>query len=223
MAKCAEFIALPLGLIEIIGIRVVEPQNRSRRVRYVASSFLFARMRPRTICSEARLVYAFDTFGYSKRLRDAGVPQLQAEAHAEAAGEFVMAELVTKTAIQTLTTHFDAKLDNLSLRLTLRLGLLLVAGISILAAVIKLPWRPSSSGSAVGACLEGRGRAQTRSRPAGRLRDRRSPQRAPLARRLKRCGPGGLGLRHRSQSEVASRNPPRPEQRGNTERRITLR
>jgi hypothetical protein len=73
------------------------------------------------VCSEACLVYAFDTLGYSKRLRDAGVPQLQAEAHAEAAGEFVMAELVTKTDIQTLTTHFDAKLDNLSLRLTIRL------------------------------------------------------------------------------------------------------
>ena len=56
-----------------------------------------------------------------------------------------MAELVTKTDIQTLTTHFDAKLenmdtklDNLSLRLTVRLGVMLVAGISILAAVIKL-------------------------------------------------------------------------------------
>jgi hypothetical protein len=86
-------------------------------------------------------VYAFDTLGYSKRLRDAGVPQPQAEA----AREFVMAELVTKTDIQTLTAHFDTKLenmdtklDNLSLRLTVRLGVMLVAGISILAAVIKL-------------------------------------------------------------------------------------
>jgi hypothetical protein len=67
-------------------------------------------------------------------LRDAGVPQPQAEA----AREFVMAELVAKTDIQTLTTHFDAKLDNLSLRLTVRLGVMLVAGISILAAVNKL-------------------------------------------------------------------------------------
>ena len=57
-----------------------------------------------------------------------------------------MAELFTKIDIQTLTAHFDAKLenmdtklDNLSLRLTVRLGVMLVAGISILAAVIKLP------------------------------------------------------------------------------------
>jgi hypothetical protein len=116
--------------------------------------------------AEAQLVYAFDTLGYSKRLRDAGVPQPQAEAHAEAAQEFIMAELVTKvdiqmlktdiqmvksdiqmvkTDIQMLSTHFDVKLgnmdmklDNLSLRLTVRLGIMLVAGISILAAVIKL-------------------------------------------------------------------------------------
>jgi hypothetical protein len=66
------------------------------------------------------------------------VPQPRAEAHAEAAREFVMAELVTKTDLQTLTRHFDAELDNLSLRLTVRLGVMLVAGISILAAVIKL-------------------------------------------------------------------------------------
>jgi hypothetical protein len=96
------------------------------------------------------MVYAFDTLGYAKRLRDAGVPQPQAEAHAEAVREFVMAELVTKTDLQALTAHldsklenfetkFEAKLDNLSLRLTVRLGVMLVAGISILAAVIKLP------------------------------------------------------------------------------------
>jgi hypothetical protein len=80
--------------------------------------------------------YTFDTLGYSKRLRDAGVPQPQAEA----VREFVMAALVTKTDIQTLTTHFDAKLDNLSLRLTVRLGVMLVAPAS---------WRPSSSCSSV--------------------------------------------------------------------------
>jgi hypothetical protein len=127
------------GLKEIIGIRVVELQ-KSVDAPQIRSYFVLSRKcAPRPICSEARLVYAFDTLGYSKRLRDAGVPQLQAEAHAEAAGEFVMAELVTKTDIQTLTTHFDTKLDNLSLRLTIRLGVMLVAGISILAAVIKLP------------------------------------------------------------------------------------
>jgi hypothetical protein len=43
------------------------------------------------------MVYAFDTLGYAKRLRDGGVPGEQAEAHAEAARDFIMAELFTKT------------------------------------------------------------------------------------------------------------------------------
>jgi hypothetical protein len=149
VAECAEFIngrasvrplaMLPGGQSKTSEFQSPSFKNRLTRLNLVPILFSFAQLCPRPICSEARLVYAFDTLGYSKRLRDAGVPQLQAEAHAEAAGEFVMAELVTKTDIQTLTTHFDAKLDNLSLRLTIRLGVMLVAGISILAAVIKLP------------------------------------------------------------------------------------
>jgi hypothetical protein len=47
------------------------------------------------------MVYAMDTLGYAKRLREAGIPQPQAEAHAEAAREFVMAELVTRHDLQT--------------------------------------------------------------------------------------------------------------------------
>jgi hypothetical protein len=67
-------------------------------------------------------MYAFDTLGYAKRLRDAGIPQIQAEAHAEAAREFVMGELVTKTDLAL-------SLDNLKLALTVRLGALLAAAL----------------------------------------------------------------------------------------------
>jgi hypothetical protein len=77
------------------------------------------------------MAYAFDTLGYAKRLRDAGVPQAQAEAHAEAAREFVMGELVTKTDLAL-------SLDNLKLSLTVRLGGLLAAGIALLGAINKL-------------------------------------------------------------------------------------
>jgi hypothetical protein len=84
------------------------------------------------------MVYAFDTLGYAKRLRDAGVAQTQAEAHAEAARDFVMAELVTKTDLQAFSAHVDARLDTLSLRLTVRLGAMLAVGIGILATIIKL-------------------------------------------------------------------------------------
>jgi hypothetical protein len=35
--------------------------------------------------TERAMAFAFDSLGYAKKLRDAGVPQDQAEAHAEAA------------------------------------------------------------------------------------------------------------------------------------------
>jgi hypothetical protein len=74
---------------------------------------------------------AFDTLGYAKRLREAGVNQKTAEAHAEAARDFIMAELVTKTDLA-------AALDTLTLRLTTRLGGIMVAGVGALALIIKL-------------------------------------------------------------------------------------
>jgi hypothetical protein len=77
------------------------------------------------------MAYAFDTLGYAKRLRNAGISQEQAEAHAEAAREFVMGELVTRSDLQ-------AAMDTLSLRLTLRLGVMLATGVAALAAIIKL-------------------------------------------------------------------------------------
>ena len=98
------------------------------------------------------MAYAFDTLGYAKRLRDAGVSQGQAEAHAEAAREFVMGELVTKNDLlavktdlhavkadlQAMKADLQAAMDTLSLRLTLRLGVMLAAGLATLAAIIKL-------------------------------------------------------------------------------------
>jgi hypothetical protein len=51
---------------------------------------------------------------------------------------FIMAELVTKSDLQTALAHVDAKLDNLGLRLTVRLGVLLAAGIAVPGAILKL-------------------------------------------------------------------------------------
>ena len=109
------------------------------------------------------MAYAFDTLGYAKRLRDAGISQGQAEAHAEAAREFVMGELVTKADLQAvkadlqvvkadlkadlqvvradlqaMRADFQAAMDTLSLRLTLRLGVMVAAGLATLAAILKL-------------------------------------------------------------------------------------
>ena len=49
-----------------------------------------------------------------------------------------MAELVTKTDLQAFSAHVDARLDTISLRLTVRLGAMLAVGIGILATIIKL-------------------------------------------------------------------------------------
>ena len=77
------------------------------------------------------MAFAFDSLSYAKHLRDHGVQQDQAEAHAEAARQFIMAELVTKTDLQLA-------LDNLALRLTVRTGVMIAAGLTILGAVLKL-------------------------------------------------------------------------------------
>ena len=84
------------------------------------------------------MAYAFDTLGYAKRLRNAGISQGQAEAHAEAAREFVMGDLATKADLQAIRADLQAAMDTLSLRLTLRLGVMLAAGLATLAAIIKL-------------------------------------------------------------------------------------
>ncbi len=102
------------------------------------------------------LAFAFDSLGYAKKLRDPGVSSDQAEAHAEAARDFVMAELVTRndlevvrrelqTAIDATRRDLEARIDNLGLRLeaqtlriTIRMGIMLAAGLSLLGAVLKL-------------------------------------------------------------------------------------
>ena len=84
------------------------------------------------------MVYAFDTLGYAKRLRDAGIPQQQAEAHAEAAREFIMGELVTRTDLLAAKQELQTAMDHLGLRLTVRLGVMLAAAIAILGAIVKL-------------------------------------------------------------------------------------
>lgn len=95
------------------------------------------------------MVFAFDTLSYARYLRDHGVAQEHAEAHAEATRQFVMVELVTKadlnTAVAALGQRLDAKVEVLSerieavaLRLTIRLGLMLAGGLTLLGAVQKM-------------------------------------------------------------------------------------
>jgi len=84
------------------------------------------------------MAFAFDSLGYARKLRDAGIPQDQAEAHAEAAREFIMTEVATRNDLDVLRRELENKLDTLTLRLTVRMGVMLAAGLSILAAVLRL-------------------------------------------------------------------------------------
>jgi hypothetical protein len=109
------------------------------------------------------MAYTFDSLGYAKRLRDGGVPQDQAEVHAEAARDFIMAELATKadvlavrtdllateqrlqnsitelqTELRTSVRELYTRIDTQTLHLTVRLGTMLVVGIGALAAILKL-------------------------------------------------------------------------------------
>ena len=101
------------------------------------------------------MTYAFDTLGYAKRLRDAGVTSEQAEAHAEAARDFIMTELVTKSDLLVTNTAFqremsslrqemdarfrqvEAAIENQTLRMTVRLGGMVAVAVAILAAINK--------------------------------------------------------------------------------------
>ncbi|MBK1871585.1 hypothetical protein [Taklimakanibacter albus] len=77
------------------------------------------------------MAFAFDTLGYSQRLRDAGIKQAQAEAHAEAARDFIMAELVTRKDLETA-------LKGQSQGLIIWLGSMMIVAVGILATLIKL-------------------------------------------------------------------------------------
>jgi hypothetical protein len=77
------------------------------------------------------MVFAFDTLSFARYFPEKGVPSEHAEAHADAVRQFVMSELVTKQDLALA-------LDNATLKLTVRLGAMLAAGIAVLGAIIKL-------------------------------------------------------------------------------------
>ncbi len=72
---------------------------------------------------------AFDTLGYARFLRDGGISPEQAETHAEAARQFIMADLATKDDIRTAV-------ELVTLRVSVRVGVMLAAGLSLMTALL---------------------------------------------------------------------------------------
>ena len=94
----------------------------------------------------------FDTLKYSKRLKDAGVPDKQAEAEAEALAEVLevnLKDLATKEDLKTLEQRLGDKInvieqrlgDKITLleqRMTIKLGTLMVIAVGAVATLVKL-------------------------------------------------------------------------------------
>src|ERR1700740_3432302 len=78
--------------------------------------------KPEVVVQRGRVMaYTFDSLGYAKRLRDGGVPRDQAEAHAEAARDFIMLELATKTDLLAVRADFQVmKADLLPIKTDLQ-------------------------------------------------------------------------------------------------------
>jgi len=64
------------------------------------------------------MAYAFDTLAYAKRLRDGGIPDRTAEVHAEAAREFIMTELVTKSDLEATRRELETSIETVRRELT---------------------------------------------------------------------------------------------------------
>ena len=77
----------------------------------------------------------FDTLKFVHRLRNAGIPEPQAEAIAEAfkdaSGE---AEIATKGDI----TRLEGVIRESELRMTVKMGAMIAAGVAVIAALMKL-------------------------------------------------------------------------------------
>lgn len=77
------------------------------------------------------MAIAFDSLSYARHLRERGVPADQAEAHADAARTYIMTELVTREDLRLA-------LDTQTLRLTVRLGVMMVGAVALLGTLVKL-------------------------------------------------------------------------------------
>jgi len=94
----------------------------------------------------------FDTLKYANTLKAGGVPPAQAEAEAVALSEVLdvnLKELVTKSDleaamlpvrrdIELLRHDMDARFIQLEQHLTIKLGVLMAASVSIVVALVKL-------------------------------------------------------------------------------------
>jgi len=83
----------------------------------------------------------FDTLKFVKTLQAAGVSVTQAEAFASAVRDSTeSADVATKADLRELKTELKADLRELELRMTIKLGSMMVVAVAVVAALGKLLW-----------------------------------------------------------------------------------
>lgn len=80
----------------------------------------------------------FDTHAYIKKLRAVGFTEEQAEVQTEALSELIEEGLATKRDLKELETALKRDIKELELRLSIRLGTIVVAAIAAVAMLMKL-------------------------------------------------------------------------------------
>ncbi len=80
----------------------------------------------------------FDTLKFSKKLKEAGVPDIQADVQAEAMAELVEERLTTKQDLQMMESELKHEIRTMEMRLTIRLGSMMVVAVGVIAALVKV-------------------------------------------------------------------------------------
>ena len=80
----------------------------------------------------------FDTHAFVKRLTEVGITQEQAEVLADFNTTMIEEKLATKRDLQELVLATKRDLKELELRLTLRLGSMMVAAVGVVAVLTRV-------------------------------------------------------------------------------------
>ena len=81
---------------------------------------------------------AFDTHTFVKELTQAGMPEAQAEVLARSQATLIDEKLATKQDLEELEARLRHDMKELELRLTIRLGSMMVVAVGVVAALVKL-------------------------------------------------------------------------------------
>ena len=83
-------------------------------------------------------VITFDTLKFAERLEKAGLTREQASAFAEAQKDVFSEALDTQIATKSDIVRLENRIEQMELKLTIKLGALIAASIGIVAALVKL-------------------------------------------------------------------------------------